>query len=226
MINKNFLNKRKILFTLVIFHIVIITASNYLVQLPVTLFGYHTTWGAFTFPFIILATDLTVRIFGAQPARWIVFYAMLPALVISYVITVLFLDGKWTSWSSLMTFSPFVARIALASFVAYLVGQLMDIFVFNKLRQQRVWYVAPIVSMIAGNAIDTVTFFSVAFYQTSNAFLAEHLVEIAFIDYLFKIVICLVFFVPLYGILLNQLITKFFSLTPDTPLNSTHQLSR
>ena len=67
------LQYRKALWRLSLFHVVIIAASNYLVQLPMTLFGLHTTWGAFTFPFIFLATDLTVRIFGAHLARRIIF---------------------------------------------------------------------------------------------------------------------------------------------------------
>ena len=70
-----------------LFHIAIITSSNYLVQLPITVFGFHTTWGAFTFPFIFLATDLTVRIFGAPLARRIILAVMVPALFISYVIS-------------------------------------------------------------------------------------------------------------------------------------------
>ena len=57
------------LMRLSLFHILIIAGSNYLVQLPITIFGFHTTWGAFSFPFIFLATDLTVRIFGAGLAR-------------------------------------------------------------------------------------------------------------------------------------------------------------
>ena len=73
-----------------LFHIAIITSSNYLVQLPVSIFGFHTTWGAFTFPFIFLATDLTVRIFGAPLARRIILSVMVPALAISYVISALF----------------------------------------------------------------------------------------------------------------------------------------
>jgi queuosine precursor transporter len=59
----------KALCYLAAFHMLVIASSNYLVQLPFTLFGLHTTWGAFTFPFIFLATDLTVRIFGAPLAR-------------------------------------------------------------------------------------------------------------------------------------------------------------
>ena len=77
----------KALFWLSLFHLLVITSSNYLVQLPVSIFGFHTTWGAFSFPFIFLATDLTVRIFGAPLARRIIFAVMIPALLISYVIS-------------------------------------------------------------------------------------------------------------------------------------------
>ena len=80
----------KALFWLSLFHLLVITSSNYLVQLPVSIFGFHTTWGAFSFPFIFLATDLTVRIFGAPLARRIIFAVMIPALLISYVISSLF----------------------------------------------------------------------------------------------------------------------------------------
>ena len=76
--------QRKALSFLVLFHLLIIAASNYLVQLPFTVFGFHTTWGAFTFPFIFLATDLTVRIFGATMARQIILRVMLPSLAISW----------------------------------------------------------------------------------------------------------------------------------------------
>ena len=74
--------QRKALVWLSFFHILVIAASNYLVQFPFELFGFHTTWGAFTFPFIFLTTDLTVRIFGRQLARRIIFWVMLPALAL------------------------------------------------------------------------------------------------------------------------------------------------
>lgn len=83
----------KALFWLSLFHLLVITSSNYLVQLPVSILGFHTTWGAFSFPFIFLATDLTVRIFGAPLARRIIFAVMIPALLISYVISSLFYMG-------------------------------------------------------------------------------------------------------------------------------------
>ncbi|TKB56185.1 7-cyano-7-deazaguanine/7-aminomethyl-7-deazaguanine transporter [Ferrimonas aestuarii] len=193
------------LIILVSFHIAVITASNYLVQLPFQIFGLHTTWGAFSFPFVYLATDLTVRIFGPASARKIIFGAMLPALLISYVVSVLFFEGQYQGASGLHEFNTFVGRIAFASFAAYLFGQLMDIKVFARLRQMKQWWVAPAASTIFGNLIDTLVFFSVAFYASSDPFMAEHWPEIASVDYGFKLLISLGLFLPVYGVLLRYL---------------------
>lgn len=197
-----------ILFLLSIFHIVTITASNYLVQIPFQFLGMHTTWGAFTFPFIFLATDLTVRVYGSEQARKIIFMAMFPALLISYLVSVLFVDGTFLGLESLANFNVFVARIAIASFAAYLIGQIMDITVFNRLRQNATWWVAPACSTIAGNLIDTLSFFSLAFAGSSDPFMAANWMEIALVDYGYKLAISLLFFLPMYGVLLNFLVNK------------------
>ncbi|WP_141671984.1 7-cyano-7-deazaguanine/7-aminomethyl-7-deazaguanine transporter [Gilliamella apicola] len=190
------------------FHILVIASSNYLVQIPFDIFGFQTTWGAFTFPFIFLTTDLTIRVFGASLARKIIFVVMLPALLFSYVISVLFFETHWVGLSALTEFNSFVFRIALASFAAYLVGQLMDITVFNYLRKNKSWWVAPTASAIFGNGIDTIVFFAIAFYQSSDEFMANHWVEISLMDYSFKIIICGLFFLPLYGVILNFILKK------------------
>ncbi|CED70172.1 7-cyano-7-deazaguanine/7-aminomethyl-7-deazaguanine transporter [Aliivibrio wodanis] len=203
--------KRNALSFLVVFHLVIIASSNYLVQIPFTLFGLHTTWGAFTFPFIFLATDLTVRIFGAKMARSIIFFVMLPALAVSYFLSVVFFEGQYQGFSQLGEFNLFVARIAIASFMAYLLGQILDVHVFNRLRQLKQWWIAPTCSTLFGNAIDTLAFFAIAFYQSPDAFMAEHWTEIALVDYGVKLVISLGLFVPIYGVLLNYLIRKLTS---------------
>lgn len=206
--------QRKALSFLVVFHLLIIASSNYLVQLPFTIFGFHTTWGAFTFPFIFLATDLTVRIFGAGMARKIILRVMVPSLVISYGLSVLFYQGEYQGWSNLGEFNLFVARIAIASFMAYLLGQIMDISVFNRLRQTKQWWVAPSCSTIFGNALDTVAFFAIAFYNSPDPFMAENWVEIALVDYSFKLIISLGLFVPMYGVLLNYLIKRLTTISP------------
>jgi len=207
--------QRKALTFLVLFHLVIIASSNYLVQIPFTVFGLHTTWGAFTFPFIFLATDLTVRIFGAGLARKIIFYVMLPSLVVSYLLSVVFYEGQFQGLAPLSELNMFVARIAIASFMAYLLGQIMDVHVFNRLRQMKQWWVAPTASTLFGNALDTVAFFGIAFYQSPDPFMAQHWTEIALVDYGFKLVISLGLFVPMYGVLLNYLIRKLTTVNPS-----------
>lgn len=174
------------LFWLSLFHLLVITSSNYLVQLPVSLFGFHTTWGAFSFPFIFLATDLTVRIFGAPLARRIILAVMVPALFISYTISSLFYQGEWQGWQALQQVNLFVARIACASFMAYALGQILDVHVFNRLRRLPQWWIAPGCAMFLGNISDTLAFFFIAFYKSSDAFMAQHWVEIALVDYSFK----------------------------------------
>ena len=202
------IQRRHALVWLSLFHLLVITSSNYLVQLPVSIFGFHTTWCAFSFPFIFLATDLTVRIFGAPLARRIVFAVMIPALMISYVISALFYMGEWQGFGALAHFNLFVARIAAASFMAYALGQILDVHVFNRLRQSRHWWLAPTASTLFGNISDTLAFFFIAFWRSTDPFMAAHWVEIALVDYTFKVLISIAFFLPMYGVLLNMLMKR------------------
>lgn len=199
-----------------LFHLLIITSSNYLVQLPISIFGFHTTWGAFSFPFIFLATDLTVRIFGAPLARRIILSVMIPALFISYGVSSLFYNGSWQGLGALSEVNLFVARIACASFMAYALGQVLDVHVFNRLRQLPKWWVAPACAMFLGNISDTLAFFFIAFYKSTDAFMAQHWVEIALVDYSFKVLICMVFFLPAYGVLLNAALKRLAERTQQT----------
>ena len=190
---------------LAFWHNVVIVASNYLVQLPFEIFGLKTTWGAFTYPFIFLTTDLTVRIFGAPLARRIIFCATMPALALSYLVSVLFHDGAYTGLAALATYNSFVGRIVIASLSAYLIGQLLDITVFNRLRQMRLWWVAPTASAIA-------------FHRSTDPYMAAHWQEIALVDYGWKIAICALFFLPAYGILLRYLTARLTTLHQRTPI--------
>ncbi|HDX8780099.1 TPA: 7-cyano-7-deazaguanine/7-aminomethyl-7-deazaguanine transporter [Klebsiella oxytoca] len=200
--------RKKALIWLSLFHLLVITSSNYLVQLPISIFGFHTTWGAFSFPFIFLATDLTVRIFGAPLARRIILAVMIPALLISYGVSALFYMGEWQGFADLTSFNLFVARIAAASFMAYALGQILDVHVFNRLRQSRRWWLAPTASTLFGNISDTLAFFFIAFWRSPDPFMAAHWGEIAIVDYCFKVLISIVFFLPMYGMLLNMLLKK------------------
>lgn len=203
---------------LVLVHMLLIIASNYLVQLPFELWGLHTTWGAFTFPLIFVATDLTVRILGAQTARRVIARVMLPALLASYAVSVLFQNGTFAGWAALGEFNSFVFRIALASFVAYVLGQLLDVTVFVHIRNQTIWWLAPLVSTAVASVLDTAVFFSLAFYNSSDPFMAANWVEIATVDCATKLLVSALFSLPLYGVLLTALTRPSPSASP-TPAN-------
>ncbi|MEO9274504.1 7-cyano-7-deazaguanine/7-aminomethyl-7-deazaguanine transporter [Marinomonas sp. 5E14-1] len=202
---------------LAMFHLLIIASSNYLVQIPFTVTGFHTTWGAFSFPFIFLATDLTVRVFGATLARKIIFIVMIPSLAVSYILSVIFAEGAYQGFAGLATYNSFVGRIAIASILAYLLGQVLDIKVFNRLRQLKKWWIAPAASTLLGNGLDTLAFFGIAFYQSPDPFMAQHWQEIALADFAFKLIVSLGLFIPLYGVLLNYLTKKITSTSIGAP---------
>jgi queuosine precursor transporter len=128
---------------------IVVLASNILVQF---LCGDWLTWGAFTYPFSFLVTDLTNRILGPAAARRVVLWGFVTGLACSAIGTQV--QGE---------FGPLVTgRVALGSASAFLVAQLMDIAVFNRLRAGS-WWRAPLVSTLVSSTLDTAIFFSLAF---------------------------------------------------------------
>ncbi|WP_323007300.1 queuosine precursor transporter [Pseudorhodobacter sp.] len=127
----------------------IVVASNILVQY---LFGQWLTWGAFTYPFAFLVTDLTNRFYGAKAARRVVLVGFLVGLACSFIGTQIM--GE---------FGPLVTlRIAAGSGLAFLTAQLLDVAIFDRLRAGK-WWRAPLASTLVGASADTVIFFTVAF---------------------------------------------------------------
>lgn len=170
---------------------------------------------------------LSVYLFSYRPdradfwcslARRIILSVMVPALLISYLISALFYQGSWQGFPALSSFNLFVARIAAASFMAYVLGQILDVQVFNRLRQRSAWWVAPTAAMFFGNISDTMAFFFIAFYRSSDPFMAANWVEIALVDYSFKLLICMLFFLPAYGVMLNVLLKYFARKTEQQTL--------
>jgi len=127
----------------------IVVASNILVQF---LLGDWLTWGAFTYPLAFLVTDLMNRTYGAKQARKVVLVGFVIGVICSLIGTQIILE-----------FGPAVSlRIAIASGVGFLLAQMTDVFVFDKLRAGN-WWKAPLVSSFIGSSLDTVLFFSIAF---------------------------------------------------------------
>jgi uncharacterized integral membrane protein (TIGR00697 family) len=191
---------------IVLAHVTVIVSANYLTQYPFEFFGFHTTYGAFTFPLIFLFTDLTVRLIGAPAARRVILTVSLPVIVISYLVGTLFYKGEFQP-GALGEFNSFAFRVAVASFLAYAVGQLLDITVFNRLRQaQFPWWAAPAGSMTLGNLVDSLVFFGFAFYASIDPFMADHWFDIAMFDTVFKIGISLLFLLPAYGAVVRRVV--------------------
>ena len=183
------------LWRLVALHTLIIAVSNYLVTIPVNVLGFELTWAAFTFPLIVVATDLTVRLSDKNKARRIVTLAYIPAIIAS----ILVIQGTGAPESV-------AVRVGIASATAYLVGNLFDVFVFQKIRERvNAWWAAPFLSSIVANIIDTFAFFGVAFYHSADPFMAENWLTIAQNQTMTKIIVSAIIILPVYGILLSWL---------------------
>lgn len=127
----------------------IVLASNILVQFPI---GTWLTWGAFSYPLAFLVTDLVNRFYGPSAARRVVVVGLVVGLIASAIGT-----------QVMGEFGPLVTiRVAIASATAFFLGQFLDIAVFNRLRSAA-WWRAPFLSTLAGSAVDTAVFFTLAF---------------------------------------------------------------
>ena len=178
---------------LVILHISIITISNVLVSIPIEVYGFKITWAAFSFPLVVVATDLTIRLIGKAMAQKTITFSF-PFAIISSVL-ILYLENNPVSVA---------LRIGVASGLAYAIGVLIDIHAFQFIRQKySSWWIAPSLSTIVSNVIDSYTFFFTAFYNSDDSYMAQDWLEIAGTQTVLKILIGLIFFLPTYGILLN-----------------------
>jgi|TARA_B110000977_G_scaffold69083_1_gene93779 uncharacterized integral membrane protein (TIGR00697 family) len=184
---------------LALLHVVVITISNALVSIPVEIAGVKLTWAAFTFPLVILATDLTVRLLGKGIARATI-AAAYPFAIIGSIAVVL-AEGAPESVA---------LRIGFASATAYAVGTFLDVYVFQYFRENwsKQWWIAPALSTIFANIIDSYTFFAVAFNNSADEYMAANWIEIAGSQTVLKIAVGLVIFLPAYGLLLRYLKDK------------------
>jgi len=132
----------------------VVVASNYLVQFPVNYLGFNDllTYGAFTYPIAFLITDLSNRRYGKNIAKKIVYLGF----VLGVFLTLYFS----TNYSDLISI-----RIAIGSGTAFIVAQLIDVNIFDRLRE-KIWFAAPLTSSLIGSTIDTFLFFSISFYGT------------------------------------------------------------
>ena len=158
---------------------VVIIISNYLVQFPINKFNLQDvlTYGAFSYPITFLITDLANRRFGKEKARKLVYFGFIFGILLTLFVSTNFED-------------VISIRIAIGSGAAFLVAQLIDIEIFQKLRNN-VWFVAPMTSSIFGSIIDTFLFFSISFLGTGVPW-----VTLAFGDLFVKILMVFLMLIP------------------------------
>jgi len=158
---------------------VVIIISNYLVQFPINKFNLQDvlTYGAFSYPVTFLITDLANRRFGKKKARKLVYFGFIFGIILTLFVSTNFED-------------VISIRIAIGSGVAFLVAQLIDIEIFQKLRNN-VWFVAPMTSSIIGSIIDTFLFFSISFLGTGVPW-----ITLAFGDLFVKILMAFLMLIP------------------------------
>jgi len=158
---------------------VVVLSSNYLVQFPIKYYGLEEilTYGAFTYPIAFLITDLANRSYGKLVARKIVY--------IGFIIGISFTLFFTTNFSNLIS-----VRIAIGSGTAFIVSQLLDVQIFDKLREKE-WFVAPLTSSFIGSVVDTFLFFSISFYGTGIAWVILSVGDLAV-----KIFVALLMLIP------------------------------
>tara|TARA_Y100000590_G_scaffold403349_1_gene489954 strand:+ start:1214 stop:1801 length:588 start_codon:yes stop_codon:yes gene_type:complete len=171
--------KSPLLFFLAFSMAFIVVLSNFLVQFPVHYFGLDNflTYGAFSYPIAFLITDLSNRSYGKKVAKKIVYLGFILGLFLTFYFS--------TNYSDLISI-----RIAIGSGSAFLIAQLVDVYIFDKLRK-KIWYIAPLTSSLVGSSIDTFLFFSIAFYATGINW-----VTLSFGDLMVKIFVALLMLIP------------------------------
>ena len=179
--------ENRLFFILAFLMALVVVLSNYLVQFPVNYIGLQDllTYGAFSYPVAFLITDLSNRRYGKNTAKKIVYLGFILGVILTFYFS--------TNYSDLISI-----RIAIGSGTAFLVAQLIDVNIFDRLRK-KIWFAAPLSSSLIGSSIDTFLFFSISFYGTGINW-----ITLSFGDLFVKIFVALVMLIP-FRLLLTRI---------------------
>jgi len=171
--------ENRLFFLLAFLMAIVVAISNYLVQFPIKYFDLENllTYGAFSYPVAFLITDLSNRKYGKKVAKKIVYLGFILGVFLTLYFS--------TNYSDLISI-----RIAIGSGTAFLVAQLIDVHIFDRLRE-KIWFIAPLASSLVGSSIDTFIFFSISFYGTG-----VNWVSLSFGDLLVKVIVALCMLIP------------------------------
>ena len=166
----------------------VVISSNFLVQFPIHHFGLEEilTYGAFSYPITFLITDLCNRAYGKFVARKIVYFGFIIGVLLTLIIS--------TNFDDIISI-----RIAFGSGIAFFIAQNLDISIFDRLRKNVKWFIAPLYSSLLGSLIDTFLFFTISFYNTGVPW-----VTLAIGDFLVKLLIALIMLIP-FRLFINKI---------------------
>ena len=179
--------EKRLFFILASLMAAVVALSNYLVQFPINYSGLQNllTYGAFSYPVAFLITDLSNRRYGKYTAKKIVYLGFALGVFLTLYFS--------TNFSDLISI-----RIAIGSGTAFLVAQLIDVNIFDKLRK-KIWFAAPLTSSLVGSTIDTFLFFSISFYGTE-----VNWITLSLGDLLVKILVAIIMLIP-FRLLLSRI---------------------
>jgi len=171
--------ENRFFFILAFLMALVVVLSNYLVQFPVNYMRLNDllTYGAFSYPIAFLITDLSISRYGKNIAKKIVYLGFAFGIFLTFYFS--------TNYSDLISI-----RIAIGSGSAFLVAQLIDVHIFDRLRK-KIWFIAPLASSLIGSSIDTFLFFSISFYGTG-----VNWITLSFGDLSVKILVALAMLIP------------------------------
>ena len=179
--------ENRFFFVLAFLMALVVALSNYLVQFPVNYLGFQDllTYGAFSYPVAFLITDLSNRRYGKNTAKKVVYLGFALGVFLTLYFS--------TNYSDLISI-----RIVIGSGTAFLVAQLIDVNIFDRLRK-KIWFAAPLTSSLIGSTIDTFLFFSISFYGTGINW-----ITLSYGDLFVKIFVALMMLIP-FRLLLSRI---------------------
>ena len=132
--------------------VAVLVLSNYVVRFTL---GQWLTWAAFTYPLSFLVIDCVNRAGGVAAAKKVVTIGFMIGVPLSFFFILAEPNATWKE----------ALQVSFASGLAFVAGQLTDVFIFDRVRRL-VWWMPPLLSSTPASIVDSFVFFPLAFYGT------------------------------------------------------------
>ncbi|MFH1946597.1 MAG: queuosine precursor transporter [Candidatus Magasanikbacteria bacterium] len=172
-------------------------AANLLGSKVTVLFGVAVSVGIFAYPLTFMMTDAVAEVYGKKKAKQLVWSALIAQvliLILTWVAIKLPPASRYTFNEQYVTVFSSSIRMMIASLIAFIVSQTHDIWAFEfwkeKMHGKALW-LRNNASTIVSQAIDTLLFMFIAFYQISDKFTTPFILQLCLSYWLFKVAFAL-----------------------------------